>query len=69
MGHSVQREATAIAGVIRRFSEASSSRGIWRVERDLAEQLGGRRCDVQAAAAARTLGEWLREYGNREVRR
>jgi hypothetical protein len=64
----VQHEVTAIARVIRRFADAASSRGIWRVERDLAEQLGGRRCDVQAAAAARTLGEWLREYGKGEVR-
>ena len=64
----MQREVDAIARVIRRFADAASSRGIWKTEQGLAEQLGGRRCDVQTAAAARTLGEWLRERASSGVR-
>jgi hypothetical protein len=61
----VPPDAAAIADVIRRFTVARSSRGVWQAERELADNLGGRSIDVLAAAAARRLGEWLRSRAGR----
>lgn len=50
----------AIATLVRSFADAPSSRGIWQLERKLAEQLGGRTIDLHTAAAASRIGEHLR---------
>ncbi|MEY2654019.1 MAG: hypothetical protein RLZZ524_1047 [Pseudomonadota bacterium] len=60
-----QPDAAKIAACIRSFADATSSRGIWQHERKLAEQLGGRAIDLNTAAAARRIGEWLRTQPGR----
>lgn len=54
-------QIAAVRLCIRRFALARSGRGVWQVERDLAVKLGGSAIDIATAAAARRIGEWLRE--------
>lgn len=56
-----------IATCIHRCSKYRNGRGPWQAERACAAALGGSAIDRQAAAAARRLGVWLREWGAAHV--
>ena len=57
---------TPTAAIRRCIAVCASSRdgrGAWRAERACAADLGGSSIDRNTAAAARRLGEWLRDVG------
>lgn len=44
-------------------AQSRDGRGAWRAERACAAELGGSSIDINTAAAARRLGDWLRTAG------
>ena len=52
--------AAIIRRCIQRCAGYKDGRGPHQAERTCAQQLGGSRIDLDAAAAARRVGEWLR---------